>query len=894
MRARPLFLLCLIACLVGCLGMNAAAPAEERAFGAAARAMQDGFYERAEREFGAFASRHPKSEFRAEVLQLQAQCRFKLKNYDGVIELLKPALAGAGNRQDEYLYWLAEAHFQKQNFAAAADQYARLLNEFPGSARALDASYGRALALFRSGKVANAIELLQNPAGLFQQAAGNKPDADAVSRGLLLLGEALFTQKQYAAGEAVLNRLTGRKLDPEMNGQRQYLLCRILLADGRLEAARRGVTNLLSFTAASRQGALQADAVALEGEILERSHDLAGAVRAYEKNLADGIPEDRRQQALTNVIKLTLAQNKPAEAVQKLTLFLDKHPKDPSLDLVRLTIGELHLKEYYLFWSGTRTNANVELLSAGTNLLQRARQQFDRLIADFPQSPRLAKARLNRGWCWWEAHNYADSLTDFKAAAETLPPSEEQTTARFKWADAQFQLRDYAGAVTNYQKVIQNYAGPAQTKRATFAHALYQMVQAGIALKDLKLAADNMRVLATQHADNPFTPRSMLLVGQAYNQAAKTGEARAILQECARRFAQSELAPEVALALARSYEVERDWPQAIAVVNQWLAGHPEHPSRPQVEFDLGWLYFMAKQETNTVAIYTNLVARFPTNALAPLAQMCVADYYFNRGQQDGAFYVIAEENYQRVFQNTNWPPSDLTFEARFAAGRAAFARSGFAEAREYFTNLINDAKCPSNLVAKGLFALGDTFTEEPQDADKSMKRFELAINAFSTISSLFPGSSLEPAAWGRIGACHFQLAAQDASRYAKATEFYQKAVDSPKGDVVVRSQAKYGLGLVIERQAAALPAAEKSAALEGALNHYLDIFYGKILREGEAGDPYWTKEAGMAAGKLLESSGRAKEAVSVYRRMQQMLPAMHDMLEKRIQSLHEQGGPVKP
>jgi len=154
-------------------------------------------------------------------------------------------------------------------------------------------------------------------------------------------------------------------------------------------------------------------------------------------------------------------------------------------------------------------------------------------------------------------------------------------------------------------------------------------------------------------------------------------------------------------------------------------------------------------------------------------------------------------------------------------------------------------------------------------------------------STHFPGSSLEPAAWGRIGDCHFQLAAQEPARYAKAVEFYQKAVDSPKADIAVRSQAKHGLGLVLEKQAAALPAKEKTAALEAALGHYQDVFYGTLLREGEEADPYWTKEAGMALGRLLESLGRWEEAIKVYRRLQQMLPALR---EKRGLNLRAKGG----
>src|SRR6266853_2065051 len=97
------------------------------------------------------------------------------------------------------------------------------------------------------------------------------------------------------------------------------------------------------------------------------------------------------------------------------------------------------------------------------------------------------------------------------------------------------------------------------------------------------------------------------------------------------------------------------------------------------------------------------IARFPAHYLAQLAQWWVADYFFRDGK-----WQEAESNYQLCYQNTNRPGSMLSYQARMMAGRAAFARQGWKDAIQYFTNLTSDLKCPSELWAQAMFAYGDT------------------------------------------------------------------------------------------------------------------------------------------------------------------------------------------
>ena len=72
------------------------------------------------------------------------------------------------------------------------------------------------------------------------------------------------------------------------------------------------------------------------------------------------------------------------------------------------------------------------------------------------------------------------------------------------------------------------------------------------------------------------------------------------------------------------------------------------------------------------------VARFPTNILAARAQDWIGDYFFNQEQ-----WSLAEQNYQRVFQSTNWNAADLACQARSPGSGPEYDRAAAGRGYRY-------------------------------------------------------------------------------------------------------------------------------------------------------------------------------------------------------------------
>jgi len=851
----------------------AAAPgaAEKRAFDSAVRSFADGFFDRANRELGGFTVSHPESELTPRAVLLQAQARLRLKDAQGAATLLAARMDRAGALLDEYRFWLAQARFDLGDFKSAASGFGSVAAEFPKSARRLEAAYREALARIKLGETARAVELLRDPKGAFQEAAKTQVGSEPAVRGVLLLAESLLALKDHAAALKALAPLDGRTLSPELAWLRQYWSTRAQLDSGDAELAMASATALVALATASGSKEHLTETFSLQGTILQRMKRPEAAMSAYERNLDESMPAERRREALLKIVELSLAQNQPINTVRWLERFLKEHPADPSLDVVRLTLGEVKLKQYLALPQPADG-------AARSNLLAEARTQLDRFAADHSKSPLAPRAQLNRGLLFWEDGQWADAQTAFAVASAQLPRSEDQAIARFKLGDVMFQQKDYRGAVSNYQAVIAGYAEEPRVRDSLFDQALHQIVRASVELGDLDTASGAVAKILAWYPDSFFGDRSLLLVGQALNRRGQPAQARAVFVDFLRRFPESPLQSEVHLAIARTYVQEQDWTAGLGKLDEWIVRNAAHPSRPQAEFDRAWLTSQARQETNALARFTNFVARFPTNSLAPLAQNWVADFHFRR-----ADYVNAEKNYQLLFQNPNWPVSELSYNARLMAGRSAIARQGYKEAKDYFAAVFTDEKVPPALGAKALFAWGDAMKEEPvTDPARAVAKFGDAIDAYRRITKNFPGDALVPAAFGSIGNCYFQIGGQDPKSYDLAIEAYRRALEHTNADVAVRSQAEVGLGMVHEKLAQLKTGPEQAPVLALALDHYLNVLYGKTLNEGERADPFWVREAGLRAAALLEAQQRLDEAERVYQRMIEVVPALKPSLQKKL------------
>lgn len=853
----------------------AASKAETKSFQAAVVELRLKVYDLAEKDFAKFVEEHPDSTNRVSALFHQAEARFFQTNYTGALELLQSGLSQAGAEAHNYQYLIAQSLFESGNFRGAADAYAALTKNFSDSVHFLDACYGEALSESKLGHWTRVIELLQTPDGKFQSAAKIQPNNSAVVDGCLLLAEAFLKESRFKEGEKVLAQLEGRATVPGIRWRQNYLLCRIQMAANSPGEALATTTNLVSAAQESGNPRQFAESIFLRGEILEKLNRLPEAAEAYQQNLSEETPANLRQQSFFRTVALDLAQGNTTNAIQRLEKFVAENSATSALDLARVTLGELRLKQYV-----SQKNSSA----MASNLFEQAFTNFTMVITNSSANAQVGKAFLDRGWCFWLQENFRAAEADFFQATQRLPISEDKAVARFKLADTQFRQTNYAAAVTNYQLLIENYPALQRITNSLFEPALYQTLRASLAIGNTAAATDAMHKLLDWFPNGTMGAPSVLLVGADLARANKESEARELFVDFLKRVPNSPRDAEVKLAIAQTYVEERNWVEAVKSYDAWVTNFAAHPLLPKGEFARALAYDKAGMETNAFILFTNFVARFPSDRLAALGQNWVADFYWNHED-----YRNAEKSYQELYQKFD-PAAELGYHGRLMAGRAAYDRSDYTEAAKYFGSLIEmlerNSGAPVALKGEAYFALGDTWFQDFL-ASTNTNDLNQAITALTRITKEFPtNSTVYPLAWGRIGDCYFQLAGQDAAqsqtRYKQALDSYGMVIDSTVASAAARSQAEVGVGKICEKRAAQETGKSQKDWINAALEHYMNVVTERTLREGETFDAKWMYEAGIATAKIYENSEQWEQALNIYQQLAELLPPLRPSVERKI------------
>jgi TolA-binding protein len=853
----------------GAWTVAAATKVEEKAFQEATSAYHGGNWARAERELGAFVAKFPESEFRAEALLFQAEARINQGNFAGAIELLTAGRETAGRFADEYLFWLAEAQFQGGQLSAAADSYARFVTEFTNSTRVLDATVAEAAARSRLKDWPRVVALLSDPAGRFQTLASASPGLDASVRGRFLLAEAFMAQRQFEAAASALDPLVSQPLDNRLAWQRDYLRAQIFLKQDLLEPALNLATNLTAL--AGNVVALRAEGTALQARIHEQLKQPEAAIAAWRLNLETGVPPERQREALLRVGDLLIHQDRLPEATQTLETFMATGTNAAAADVIQLTLGQLRLRQSIL------TNG-----PAATNLLASALEAFNRVLRDYPETGLAGQAQLGRGWCLWMNKQIKDSATAFAAATRALPAGYDRSIARFKLADAQAQQGNFAEALSSYQQVVNDGANDSLVRSNLAERSLYQVLKAAREVKDDPAANAAMARLLEEYPGGSLIEPALVLYGRQSESLVNPAERRAVLEGFLERSPKSKLTAGVRLAVARTFEQEQNWTAAAQAYQSWLTDYPGDPARPRAEYLLALATTHTGDEIKALSLMTNYIASFPNAELTPLARWWTADHYWR--QKD---FINAEANYQLVFKQH--PESGLRFDAQLMAGRAATARDALREAISYFTNLANEANCPTNVEAQAYFAYGDALM--------SSANYQTAYQVFSKVTQLFPGDRIAVQAQVKMGNCYLQLGALDpanaANNYNTASRAYQEVLSTTnQTEFADRAEAEVGLGLVFERQSKLVTGTNTTIYLQRALDHYLNVVYGTTRNVDEPGDMFWVKAAGLEALRLSESMQAWKQVAGLCEMLAAQLPSLQPQLEKRRIRAEEQSGKI--
>ncbi|MFZ9853820.1 MAG: tetratricopeptide repeat protein [Limisphaerales bacterium] len=820
--------------------------AERLAYEAALRDFDLGQWDRAAGSLSAFSSAYPGSSLRTEV---ESRLRFAE----------------------------AERSWAAGDWSGAARSFSNYLAAPTPPPLAAVAAVRLAQCRLKEGDPTAALEVLQSGDGPFVRALQQRSDPSLAFRGLLTRAEALRTLKKPADAIIALQEAEPMASNLQEKALRWRALAGLHEDAGQPAEAARAAEAWGRILVEEGLPETRAEANALAGRLWRLAGDRTAAEAAHARNLSAETPLDRQREATLALADLAAEQSDWTRSRERLENYLASHPEDPNAAEFQLRLGQSLLQQFLSDRGLTNAPAG------GASLLTRAIGQFTEGLKRSPAPPVVGQLRLGRGWALWESLDPKDpperiqaAAADFEAALPLLSSGWDASVARFKLADAELRLGNPAKALKPLRELLRDAGTNARVQQELVPKALVQAAQAAVGAREPGPAREAAEELIQRRLPEPEIAPSVLTVSQFLADSGDPEAGRALLRRFLKEYPSGTSAPEAELGLAAIELRARAWGTAVGALDHWIATHPDHPRMPQAEFDRAWAMVQAGLTDNAIARFTEIATRFPTNQISQTASLWLADHYFSQGD-----FAQAERLCVNLLTNTAWRGSPQWHEARLRAAESARRRQSAASAREQFLELLNDRTTPTQLLPQAYLALGETHVQTPEANDATpVEPYRRALEAF-TAAAQFTNSPVSIAALGRMADCHLQLATQSTNSYAKADELYRRIIASPKADLSTRSKASVGLGVVSEKLAALQPAAAAKPLLEAALNHYLDVVNGTLSRPGEVPDPWWLKEAGREAGRLLESAGRWREAATLYDRLASELPALKATLELR-------------
>ena len=812
------------------LMLVAATPDENKLYRVAGAAFKDGLYDLAERQFVDYLKQFPDSD-RADAVVLElAQAQLNQGKWQAAVSTLQDALAKwpTEKRPDSFRFWLAESLARGELYAEAEQRYAEVVEKYRGSAYRQQALYGLAFARFKQERFNQAMDALDELDKL-------EPRTELAQEEELLRGQVHLALKQFQQAEVILANIIGKYPNTRAAFRASIWLGESLSRRNEFdEALKRYGAVINSYKSTPNKpvtGQLAAEAWRGEGWVFWRQENFDNAAQAFAQALALAQDPALKREAMLKLGEAYVHGGKLADGVAKLKTYLQSAPNDRLADEIQMTIGDL------LF-------ANSDFAGA--------LPEYVNLISKYPQSPLLAKANFQAGWCAWKLGKIADALPYFRQAAALAKDTGLAAEALFKVGDAEFALGQFAEAINDYQRLISTYP---ETK--LIERAIFQLGQSYQRTRNAEAAAHVFESLVQQYPKSDYAAEAQFNIGSIQSSLGKEPDARTAFAAVVMKYPQSEWASKARLAIGESFYREGKYDEAAAEFEKLMAAAPDSELGQRAFYNRGWCHAQKGQTDKTLAEFNDFLKKYPDSVLAPDVQFWIADYYMKRKD-----YIKAQEQFQLVTKN--YPTSKLADSAQYMAGRAAYLRQDYKPAIELYEGLLKNFP-DSGWRCDARFGEGDALSE--------LGQFDDALLVFDSLIKEFPDCYLVAEAQGRKGDCQFTL-----GRFEDAVTSYRKALDVARaGDPALRNQLLYKTG----------QSYEKATKLDEAFEWYSKAVYEQAAAPDPNAPPerFWMCKAGLAAGGVKEQRQQWREAIILYQKLAELCPDMKPLLDERARKL---------
>ena len=817
-------------------------------------------------KFQAFAKDYATSPLKDDATLRAGFCFVQTRQNDEAVKTLQP-LTNIPRLADQAFYWLGKAQLSQALLTDPANA--------PARAQAFTA----------------AINSLRAAADRANQLAATDPDAKTRRAEIMLeLADALLTAKQPADAATTYEQIFTGNLLPSRNEELLQRLIAALHLAGNLQASdariaefkqkypQSPLTPLVLFRGAenayvrAEQAAKQNPATAKQGfadagkkyeevvakfpefekvnrarfglalcsvavEDWEKAATVLSTIPAADRNgdlaaanyvLADCLIRTAPAKA-EDALQDNMLREKLGEAAAMLDAFVAANPKAPEAADAVLKFGFCQKRLGIQLAPGNERN----------EAFNKARAAFERLAKDFPQSPLVGNAALERAKVMalqGDKNGAINSLRTF--GNDPLQKSPVAPLAYIALATLLREQNQLPAAVQAMADARQKFEGPLNgdpdPARKEWVHLL--RYHHGVCLFEAGKPAEARQALdqvVAGAAGKPIGAEAALKSCQCSADEVKK-KIDGIEKEKAKPGLKPEqLAPLDAQLKAAKAELVQVAKLFERRAEEFKAGLPQSEARARMLYDAAWAYKAAGDDPTPA--YTKLIAEFADLSLAVEARLELAEILTDKKKPDDAVKLLKEALDKEATDKPT--PPETTERIRLRLGAALFAKQDYAAAQGQFDAVAGNEKSPHR--GQALYRSAECLIAQKKFEDAKNKLVIFRDNgAFHNIAGVSDRAVL------RLGHVLVELKQWDAARQAFEVMVARYGPANPWA-----ADARYGTAWAFQNQ----------GRYDEAVNAY--VLVTQATTDERAGKAHLQIGLCRAAQKRWEDAGKAYATV---------------------------------
>jgi tetratricopeptide (TPR) repeat protein len=796
---------------------------EKKALHTAEQSFKDGAFDLCNDRIAALLKKYPKTELAAEAEVLQARALYQLGRSDAALAALNlPPDQVPENLRADTLFWQAESLLDLGKWPEAEQKYRALLALKDTADRVDAANLGLAWALFKQGKEADAMPLIQ---ALIKDKGGTPAGQQAQ----LLLAKVELAQKQFKEAITGLEALLAAQPEKGIGFETDYWLGETYAANGQPDQAATAYQRITGDPQAFPKPLVARAWLGL-GRAQHALQQNDQAMLAYEQTYHLTENETTRLDAFRAYLECARANRQLPEAVAKLQEFAKT--SDPSAPAALFAIGSVLAED-------REDDKAIGILES--------------LLVAYGASPWVPAANDQLGQLYARTGKVGQAIKALQNCISTSADPELVRTARFQLGYVLLkQARDYTGAAAQFAQVSDGADPSAENAAYNFL-----LAQAYLGKNDIftKAEAD----FEKRFPKSSYLKAIALAEGQLLAGAGKTDDAKAVYQKAIATGGTGPGQEALLKALADLQYQTNDLEGTLATCKMIVDQFPGDALAAAQRGVLVSYELKKLSEDQVESALVQLAQKYNNVPGAPEAYFRLGEFYFYR--QD---YVRAQDAFQQL--TATYPNSDYANNAYFFAGRAAFAHQDYAAARTLLE------KVPDSSTLKPDARLWEGRVYQQQLNFDRADTFYDAVLATEKTGPRFVEASLLK------GQCLFELGAKDPANYNLALTAFDQILKSKEGTIADRNEASVRSAKCLEKMG------RTDDAMKLYLDVLYGRVAGDDSGSPTPPEFSWRIKAGWEAGRIREAQKDWRGAIEIYRRLEQIGGAhaqdFHDLVNK--------------